>query len=241
MATKKPDCRALASKLYELSKDVARSTMLIPDADLPADGHLGSRLGNVLALGVDETWPTTAEGVPLDGLMQVDLTALPYVPPELQGLAFLTVFWDQDGLGDGGSVALVREYTDLTKLRPVNPSEALPSERDAVPVHLVEWVDCFSLYHLLQLVPDFSEQGDEFFQELDRELGAISEETQGDVMSSKVGGWPAPTQEPVARPVTLQVASDYDIGLNLVDGGSLYCWRVQTPDGWKWEFELQFL
>jgi hypothetical protein len=230
-----PEILALALRIKQTTQ--RQATILVPDQTLSLGRPLETHVGNVLALGKNETWPRNPIGKPLGGLMQVNLTELAQVPDELKGIAFVSVFWDGEMFGGKGvqwAGALVREYVDLSDLRPVHPLEAPPSKRTALPARPVDYVDFGPWDRSPDLVPDWESRSPEWREALERAVADRPDDTELIGWGCKVGGWPAPVQYPIARPVTLQVGDDPEFG----DAGCLYCWRVQTPDGWKWEFHL---
>ena len=64
-------------------------------------------------------------------------------------------------------------------------------------------------------------------------------EEDGDIRwGTKLGGWPAPIQNPIEEPLTLQLGCENDVGLQWVDSGCVYLWR--KPQDNSWDLEIEF-
>lgn len=90
----------------------------------PPEAPTASWFGRVLLAGPGESWPTAPNGKPLHALCQINLTELPFRPPRLEDLAFLTVFIaGDDDLPDdspNGSDWCLRAYRTLEELVPLS-------------------------------------------------------------------------------------------------------------------------
>lgn len=231
------DYAALAARICALRP--VRTTILMPDPTLPAGALTDTCVGGVRVLGRGESWPVNDDGEPLEALMQVNVAQIADPPAELQGVAFVAIFWDPAAIADEYCpIGHVREYTSLADLVPV--TNAPPTELRPFPVRLMPMRDRANHEATLEVVTDYTEWTSEELDFLNEAMEEV-EEAKGDISwQCKVGGWPASIQDDIDRPLTLQVGYDKIARINLADTGCLYLWRVRKGAGWEWESDLQF-
>ena len=235
-----PAMRDYVALAADLGHRLALPTAILqPDPSLPPGEPTETRVGGVLMLGRGESWPRNDAGVPMQGLMQINVAQLPNPPAELQGVAFVAVFWDRSGIARDRHVGHVREYASLADLVPaVAPPEPKPLKD--FPVRFLAIQERAPLSMLLAEVPDYREWADAEADQLWEALESLESADAELSYQCKVGGWPASVQDDIDRPVTLQVGYDDVARINLVDAGCLYLWRVQKDGEWVWESDLQF-
>ena len=102
----------------------------------PPENPQASWFGKV-AFGLpDEAWPMIDEETPMIPLAQINLTELPFRPPHLEDIAFLTVFIDPEGMGgdENESGWCLRAYPNLSTLVPLKMPVNLETEIKAFPM-----------------------------------------------------------------------------------------------------------
>jgi hypothetical protein len=96
----------------------------IGDFRRPDDPH-SSWFGRVNFAAEGEEWPTT-DGDPMHALCQINLTEMPFRPPRLDDLEFITVFVGPRELpldAANGSHWCLRAYSSLSLLVPLAPKQ----------------------------------------------------------------------------------------------------------------------
>ena len=92
----------------------------------PSDDPAASWFGRVNLCASGETWPTQ-HGRPMHALAQLNLTELPFRPPSLEDIDFITVFIGPEMLPinneENGSNWLLRAYKKVEDLRPLEKAE----------------------------------------------------------------------------------------------------------------------
>ena len=202
-----------------------------------------SWLGRVYLTRPGETLPLDAQGRPMWPLLQLVLAGLPWVPAALAGIQALTVFVSQQLPVDtrtapNGQNWLLREYAlgepllmnELTcassPLRPF-PLQAGPELTD-YPV----WDGGGISEELAKRIVALARAGviDEDYEWLENHAG------------HKLGGWPSFCQPGIAFSpgfeFVLQIASDANARLNVVDGGTVFL--AKNASTGAWEFYCDF-
>lgn len=117
----------------------------------PPNNAATSWFGRVGFAAPGETWPCT-HGKPMHALCQINLTELPFRPPRLDDLEFITVFIgpDQlptDGSNENGTNWCLRAYQDVNNLVPLievktgSPIKAFPMRPTIVEEDYPKWED----------------------------------------------------------------------------------------------------
>ena len=209
---------------------------------------LGSWLGRVNKLGRGEDWPLF-EGRPMVGIAQLNVSQAPFVPMELDGIGFLTLFLGEEG-GDlivpderpNGDGWLLRAYPSQTEL-----IDVAPVELQGLRPRRLSW-------ELISDLPDWEDiamtaDGTAINALLDSRdyYEAIGGASQG----TKLGGWPDLIQGAISwRSATngacptayaLQVDSDEKVGLNLWDSGVIHFGLSVEEGRVVWAAESQFM
>lgn len=139
-----------------------------------------------VAVGLpDEAWPMM-EDKPMHALCQLNLTDLPYRPPQLTDIDLLTVFIGPDRLpidAPNGEYWCLRAYESLSDLHPIteidtgSPIKSLPMFPQLLDEDFPCWED------ISDEVPD--EVGDDYDDLFENERGF------------KLGGWPTLIQSEI--------------------------------------------
>ena len=175
----------------------------------------------------------TYEGKPLFPLLQINVSELPYVPSELEEVALLVLFQQQDEHpfdkphGEGW---LIREYLTLDNLQPLPQNSALPLKPFPVKWHLINddapgWEDAWDIVDLANINND-EEASDAFF----RDFNSYGQ--------TKVGGYPCEIQHGVGiKDFVFQVGSEEKAQWIWADNGIGYFFR-NSSGGWRWSCQF---
>jgi uncharacterized protein YwqG len=135
-----------------------------------------------------EEWPTTEDKRPMLPLAQINLTELPFRPPRLDDVEFLTVFVDADNLpGTGepnGSKWCLRAYPTLASLVALTEPEELQKTVKALPMRARIIATDYPVY-------------DDLGDDVPAELEESFEEKFPNAPGFKLGGWPSLVQSEV--------------------------------------------
>lgn len=200
----------------------------------PTNDPLTSRFSGDFVMLESEVWPVF-EGWPLQSILQINLSELPYVPPALTAYQLITIFIDDkdfpfdNPMGQGWEI---RCYTSSEGLQarpnPCAKSRLKPFEIKWQLSHseIPDWQDAESLIDLSEFhqLKDPVHEFDELFTH--HEL-------------TKIGGWPSLIQyqlEMGAENCLIQIGSEPKANCNWIDGGNVYLGLV---DG-AWKLECQF-
>lgn len=229
----------MADAIDEFHKAMRRRAirMEIGGFRAPAD-PLSSWFGRA-AFGLPgETWPS-ADGRSLHALCQINLTELPFRPPRLDDLEFITVFIDPDELpsdtpnGEGWCLRGYRRVDDLVPLPQgdiASPVKPFPMRPQAVEIDFPCWEDLRG--------------------EIPAEVDDRYQENFENIPGFKLGGWPtliqseiywAPLQQhPIAPEYVFQIDTTEKGNWMWGDNGVGYFGRG-TADGRRdeWAFEWQ--
>lgn len=225
----KPEELAEIEKLVEAMLAPGRRPAVLFHPDPAASaGPTDTIVGAVRAIGRNESWPKG-----LRGAMQVNLTAMPDVPEELKGLAFVSVFWN-----DKTMQATVREYASMDDLVPAQPdAPALAKKPSGVRLEQVSEPEptFYDIGELVDVWDDRSKEWQKLFSQRVKEL------TEDDprLYLCKLGGWAAPVQAGAELPITLQVGTDATVQMAFEDEGCVFGWRSVKKDKAVWKFELE--
>ena len=215
----------------------------------PSNSEQENWIGRVYLCRADEAQtPLDANGEPLYALAQFYLPALPYLPPQLQGIQHLTLFIGAEfpDRGANGEGWLIREYraTD-TLIRHEFPQLAhlkpFPLQPQYQAIDLPLWdgggIPEDIEDRICELEND-AEEKDESFEY----YGDICGEDDH-CYDHKIGGYPSYCQSGIGTDFgdgcefVLQISSDDKAGLNVVDSGSLMFAR--NADG-QWRLYYDF-
>jgi len=207
----------------------------------PTNAATTSWLGRVSLSRAGETLPLDDQDRPMWPLLQLYVPGLPLVPPSLANTQALTVFVGEElpmSLAANGENWLVREYllgeelvvNDL--LHPASPLQALPLQAGPVVTDFPVWDDGGIPYPLLKELLALERAGTipNYFDWVPLHYG------------HKLGGWPTFCQPGIefspGFEFVLQIASDADAGLNVVDNGTIFLAKNATTA--EWEFYCDF-
>jgi uncharacterized protein YwqG len=201
----------------------------------PLENPKASWFGKV-AFGLpDEEWPRTDDDVAMVPLAQINLTELPFRPPHLDDLEFLTVFIDLDTLGgdENESTWCLRTYPHLNALVPLEAPEDLKSEIKALPMRP-------------KIIEEDYPCHDDIPDDVSDDLVDSYEDDFENVSGFKLGGWPSliqsqiywPSHADASKPeYVFQIDSTEKGRWSWGDGGVGYFARGTTP-GHKGEWFL---
>ncbi len=151
----------------------------------PSENPKASWFGRITWSSPSESWPIT-DGRPLHPLAQINLTELPYRPPRLDDIAFLTIFIDPEHLPNdepNGTKWCLRAYRNLDDLVPL------------VEPKLVSRIRSF------QMKPKIIEADYPTHDDIPVELPAELKDSYYDRFSNtdglKLGGWPTLIQSEI--------------------------------------------
>ena len=204
----------------------------------PSEELRASWFGRVNLAEPGEVWPT-CDGKPLLALCQVDLTELPFRPPRLDDVAFMTAFIGPDHLPShdaNGSKWCLRTYSSTANLIPLaQPLKHSPIKPFPMRPQIVE--------------NDFPCL-DDINVELDAEVEDSYYDHFENVGGFKLGGWPtliqseiywAPNNQHLAAPeYVFQIDSTDKAHWSWGDGGVGYFGRgTATGHENEWACEWQ--
>ena len=207
-------------------------------------GPLATWIGDVVVGAPGETWPER-NGRPMVGVCQFNLTQCPAVPPCLEGIALLTMFLERQqrdnhvewSAANGGTPEemVIRTYTRLDELiqyadRPTLPNPYKPCA--ASPALFVEHPEEYAEIEETRGKLGLPESWSVLVRDALRDEELLDGEA---VFGTKVGGWPAPIQDFIARPLAFQLGSEDAAGMMWGDAGCVFVWK----DGTKWESKIE--
>ena len=204
----------------------------------PSEDPLASWFGRVNVAAAGESWPMT-DGLPMHALCQINLTELPFRPPRLEDIDFITVFIGPKTLPDeepNGTFWCLRAYrslAELGKLAQVDSGSYIkpfPMRPEAVDEDFPVWDD---------VEVELDEDVDEDYYEHFRNVGGV-----------KLGGWPSLIQnsvfcasssvDPAAPQYVFQIDSVEKCNWIWGDSGVGYFARGTTPgheDEWSCDWQ----
>jgi hypothetical protein len=211
----------------------------------PPDDPAASWLGGVKLARTDEEWPV-ADAEPMQGVLQLRTSDLPWRPPAFGEVELLTLFLaDQLPIDEpNGSHWCLRTYATLDGLAPVSQPAR---ERD--PLLPKDSLSTFKTFPLLFSEVDDWPSNDDIPHELRAEWKAAFDDDDGNDADRpspheglKVAGWPYCVQGEVSWSdggthisdvdFVLQVDSDAKVGLAFGDGGILYLGQRRSTGTW---------
>lgn len=225
----KPEELAEIEKLVEAMLGPGRRPAVLfhPDPAAPA-GPTDTIVGAVRALGRGESWPKG-----LRGAMQINLTAMPYVPAELRGLAFVSVFWN-----DKTMQATVREYSSIDDLEEVSPvGPAMAKQPAGVRLEQVSEPEP-TFYDTTERIPGWADRSREWQKAFSQRVIQLTE-ADPRLYLCKLGGWAAPVQASAETPITLQLGTDATVQMAFEDDGCVFGWRTVKKEKAVWKLELE--
>jgi hypothetical protein len=214
-------------------------------------GLLTSRLGEVRVGLPGEEWPEF-EDRPLLGLCQINLDESPHVPDQLKDFSFLSI-WMADERKCPGCLNFphrtegvadprlcIRAYPSLEGLVHL-PS---PLAKNPFVPHGVRWERVEDQHPHDAGAFDWAEERgltvEQAWLIMDKMPDIPDDGNSSDrAWWSKLGGWPAPIQDPIPRPLALQLGCMDEVRMQWVDGGCFYLWR-RDGEGPVWDSEVQF-
>lgn len=150
----------------------------------PEDPH-ASWFGCVNFAGKGEEWPTTS-GDPMHALCQINITELPFRPPRLEDIDFITVFVGPTELPNddsNGNNWCLRAYQSLEELKPL-PTVETPSPISPFPMRAEVVHQDYPIW-------------DDVDAELDEEIENSYYDHFQNVTGFKFGGWPTLIQSEI--------------------------------------------
>lgn len=228
--------------------DLPASLMLAAPSYRPEDPK-ASWLGRVVVGRPDEAWPSY-QGQPMVGICQINLTEAPHVPDALKDLRLITVFmaagdkeWPIDfplEEDSPGTRWVLRAYDALDELIPYPDAPAPPRTIKPCAVRYKLISDHHPNSYEFEEVVEWRRQYPEKIVERITEAYDNQPGEAEEAYGSKVGGWPAPIQDPITRPIAFQLGCEEKVGLQWIDGGCVYFWRNRSDQENEWNLELQF-
>jgi hypothetical protein len=193
----------------------------------PPEDPRASWFGRVNLGAAGEAWPMS-NGKPMLALGQVNLTEMPFRPPRLDDIAFLTIFVGPDELPNSepnGSKWCLRTYASLANLIPLPPPAVRSPVKDfPMQSRIVE--------------SDFPCHED-IDVELDQDVDDTYHDHFKNVGGFKLGGWPSLVQSeicwapynkhPAAPQYVFQIDSTEKGNWSWGDGGVGYFGRGTAP------------
>ncbi|MCP4708770.1 MAG: DUF1963 domain-containing protein [Planctomycetes bacterium] len=188
--------------------------------------------GSGVGLKNDET--PTYNGQEMFQLLQIKVSELPYIPPQLVDTAFITVFFNRQEIpfdkecGDGW---IIREYKTMDGLELLENSDLptvvkdFPIKWNKVDDDAPSWEDA---WEFVDLDPINEEEGadEKFFNEYNRYAG------------SKVGGYPYCIQHGAySNSFVFQIGSEEKSRWMWADNGTAYFYKSENG---IWSFSCQF-
>ncbi len=194
----------------------------------PPDNADASWFGRVNLAREGEVWPKSGDS-PMQSLCQINLTEMPFRPPRLDDIEFITLFVGPDELPDNtpsGTNWCLRTYSSLDELVPLQQKETgshikqFPMRPRVVEEDYPNWEDVE-----IELDKDVEDNYYDYFTNVD---------------GLKLGGWPtliqseiywAPWNKHPAQPeYVLQVDATEKGNWMWGDNGVGYFGRGTTPD-----------
>lgn len=175
----------------------------------------------------------TYEGKLLFPLLQINVSELPHVPFELEEVALLVLFHQQDEHpfdkphGEGW---LIREYATLGDLQPLPETSLLPLKPSPIKWHFVDndapgWEDAWDIVDLKEVNAD-EEATASFFTDFNR------------YYQTKVGGYPKEVQHGVGiEDFVFQVGSEEKAYWMWADNGIGYFFKSSSGE-WRWSCQF---
>ncbi len=223
--------RAAREVLDELRNSLRRASVAQVGGFRPPSDPRASWFGRGMCR-LGETDPTH-NGREMFPLLQINVSELPYVPPELSGTELLVVYHNRESLPFGkthGDGWLIREYPSLADLVPL-PKSTEPDVVRPFPIRwtLVTddapgWEDAGTVVDLSSVNED-DEASDAFFSSFQR------------YSATKVGGYPCEIQHGVGiDDFVFQIGSEEKAGWMWADNGIGYYFK---SDGvWRWDCQF---
>ncbi len=201
----------------------------------PPDDPLGSWFGQVNACYPGEFWPLF-DGKPMFALCQINLTSLPFRPPHLEDIDFITVFIASGALPrdtPNGEDWCLRTYKSVDALVPLKQ----PKTGSYIRVCPMRWREIPEDYPIWEDVP---EELQELMMEIDSDCPVDYYDTFENVRGFKLGGWQTwiqggPADIRSKEGFVFQIDSDYETRWQWGDGGVGYFSRSIAPEEDRWE------
>ena len=241
----------LQAQIADIRATLARpGTAFTTGGVRPSNSEQENWIGRVYLCRADEAQtPLDANGEPLYALAQFYLPALPYLPPQLQGIQHLTLFIgaelpERDS--DNGEGWLIREYraTD-TLIRHEFPQlahlKAFPLQPQYQAIDLPIWDGGGIPEDIEDRICELEEDTAEEDESIEYYNDICGEDDH--CYTHKIGGYPSYCQSGIGTDFgdgcefVLQISSDDKAGLNVVDSGSLMFAR--NADG-QWRLYYDF-
>ena len=223
--------KSIEETYLELEKHLREASVAEIGGFRPPEDKLTSWFGGP-GFGLDgETLPTY-NGGDMFCLLQVKVSELPVIPPELEGTEFLIVFTNREEFpfdkkhGDGWEI---REYSSLEELKMFPKS----SEKEVVKDFPIRWKkvmddspDWENSWDLVDMTPINEADDERFFYEYNRYSG------------TKFGGFPNCIQHGHdLEGFVFQIGSEEKPNWMWADNGIAY---FNKTDAGEWAFNCQF-
>lgn len=227
-----------SSQYMDLADQLRRRAILLEIGGFrPSEDPLSSWFGRVTSSAPGEAWPTM-DGEPMHALCQVNLKDLPFRPPRLEDIEFMTVF-----IGPG----------DLPIDAPNGQSWCLRTYRESSVLQSLEQVDTGSSIKPFPMRPQIVEADFPCWEDVQIELPEDVKDNYFDLFPNttgfKLGGWPTLVQSeiywapwnrhPAAPEYVFQIDSTEKGGWSWSHGGVGYFGRG-TTQGHEDEWVLQW-
>ena len=178
-----------------------------PSTDLKA-----SWFGKV-AFGLpDEEWPMINDATPMVPLAQINLTELPFRPPHLEDIEFLTVFIDPGTMGgdDNESSWCVRAYPSAQALVPLLAPKNLETKIKAFPLRPRVIEEDYPVY-------------DDIADDIPEEITDSYQDDFENIPGFKLGGWPSLIQSEIYWPSLADAVAEPQYVFQ-IDSTEKGCW-----------------
>jgi len=198
-----------------------------------------------------EEWPTYDEK-PMVGVCQFNLKEAPFVPDCLSDLAFVSVYMARDEYWPMYAVDAptdpekdidkweVRAYRATEELVPLPDVPPEPDKWTPARASFEVTNDYPGKYDVLYQIAEQRGLPEQWVYQIEEVIYELAERDDDIQWRTKLGGYPAPIQDPIVRPLAIQIGSDYGIGMEWVDSGCVYIWRNDTDSLDDWDLEVAF-
>lgn len=241
-----PPMSELAKQIYE--KNILKSCLLIPQKNVKPTSNKSSCMGTVIVGSPDEKWPLYNEK-PMIGICQINLKEAPYVPQDLSDIAFVALFMARNEKDEYIDIPtedekkekwIIRAYKSLDELVPYKDAPPQPVylrvcavKYEVIDDHPGHYEDIYQISNEKNLSFDWERMLTDELEKLEGNLG-------NKIYGTKIGGYAAPIQDPILRPIAFQIGSEKDVNLNWVDNGCVYIWRNDSESLTDWEIYIDF-
>ncbi len=231
-----------------MDRAALRCSLVIPDPALRPDDPRATWIGKVIVGAPGEEWPQ-CDGVPMVGVCQLNVKEAPVRPDSLEGIELIAVFM---AAGRGGAPIdiptdapnqrakwAVRAYASVEGLVAYKNPPATPRGLNPCAARFETFLDHPGRYEELDQIRDQRGLSNDWMAQVQAEIDRIAQAEGRRRYGTKIGGWPAPVQEPIVEPLAFQIGSEAAVGLNWVKGGCVFVWRSRLDALDAWDMVIQ--